>query len=189
MYLWGPLDQCSKTFLVVVAERNFGAHGVHSGQCCLKGGVGLWDVGADICEEGKVPDGIERVPYSEATQLSAIIPFVSFTDKHSLSEDVESDIMSLSSSINTALNRTISKFIRKGNWSIDETMSFLAEWGVGHGHGHAGPKYNIMGDDGRNWNDPTKTPLPYAPSMKIYCLYGVGLETERAFFYKRNVER
>lgn len=151
-----------------------------------KGGVGLWDVGADICEEGKVPNGIECIPYSEATQLSAIIPFVSFTDKQS--EVFDSNSMSISASNTTALNMTISKFISKGNWSIDDTISFLAEWGVGHGNGHAGPKYNIMGDVGSNWNDPTKTPLPYAPSMKIYCMYGVGLETERAFFYKRNLE-
>ena len=28
------------------------------------------------------------------------------------------------------------------------------------------------------------TPLPFAPSLKIYCLYGIGLPTERAYFYK-----
>jgi len=40
----------------------------------------------------------------------------------------------------------------------------------------------------RTWHDPTRTPLPYAPNMKIYCLYGVGIETERAYYYQRNHE-
>ena len=38
----------------------------------------------------------------------------------------------------------------------------------------------------RTWHDITRTPLPKAPNMKIYCLYGVGIDTERAYYYKRN---
>jgi len=36
------------------------------------------------------------------------------------------------------------------------------------------------------WHDPTQTPLPHAPNMKVYCLYGVGKPTERAYYYKLN---
>lgn len=32
--------------------------------------------------------------------------------------------------------------------------------------------------------DATRVPLPPAPSMKIYCIYGVGLQTEQAYTYR-----
>ncbi|MDP2325993.1 MAG: hypothetical protein Q8N51_18480, partial [Gammaproteobacteria bacterium] len=35
----------------------------------------------------------------------------------------------------------------------------------------------------RKWTNVLETPLPYAPSMKVYCMYGVGKPTERAFHY------
>ncbi|AGO12987.1 AaceriAFL179Cp [[Ashbya] aceris (nom. inval.)] len=35
-----------------------------------------------------------------------------------------------------------------------------------------------------HWTNPLEVPLPRAPNMKIYCLYGVGNPTERAYVYK-----
>ena len=32
--------------------------------------------------------------------------------------------------------------------------------------------------------DPLTTPLPKAPRMRLYCAYGHGLPTERAYHYK-----
>lgn len=55
-------------------------------------------------------------------------------------------------------------------------MTFLEEWNVDH----HGPK-SLKGTG--SWNDPTQHPLPHAPSMSIYCMYGVGLPTERMFYY------
>eukprot|EP01135_Chromosphaera_perkinsii_P001926 Nk52_evm75s212 gene=Nk52_evmTU75s212 len=37
--------------------------------------------------------------------------------------------------------------------------------------------------DEKYWSNVLDTPLPNAASMKIYCLYGVGLDTERGYFY------
>ncbi|KAL7578474.1 hypothetical protein ACA910_011543 [Epithemia clementina (nom. ined.)] len=34
------------------------------------------------------------------------------------------------------------------------------------------------------WHDATQTPLPNAPNLKIYCLYGINKPTERAYYYK-----
>lgn len=39
-------------------------------------------------------------------------------------------------------------------------------------------------NDPRKWTNPLEVALPYAPNMKIYCLYGVGSPTERAYIYR-----
>jgi phospholipid:diacylglycerol acyltransferase len=38
------------------------------------------------------------------------------------------------------------------------------------------------------WMNPLETRLPKAPSMKIYCFYGVGKPTERAYFYREDLD-
>ena len=35
------------------------------------------------------------------------------------------------------------------------------------------------------WMDPLRTPLPHAPNLSIYCLYGVGIASERAYYYRK----
>lgn len=37
--------------------------------------------------------------------------------------------------------------------------------------------------DHLKWSNPLEAALPYAPDMKIYCFYGVGNPTERAYTY------
>ena len=34
------------------------------------------------------------------------------------------------------------------------------------------------------WINPLETRLPLAPNLKIYCFYGIGKPTERAYFYR-----
>lgn len=36
------------------------------------------------------------------------------------------------------------------------------------------------------WINPLETRLPLAPSLKIYCFYGIGKETERAYYYRED---
>ncbi|EIW70499.1 hypothetical protein TREMEDRAFT_68093 [Tremella mesenterica DSM 1558] len=38
-------------------------------------------------------------------------------------------------------------------------------------------------EDHRKWSNPLEVRLPDAPSMKIYCLYGHGKQTERSYWY------
>ncbi|KAJ1964610.1 phospholipid:diacylglycerol acyltransferase [Dipsacomyces acuminosporus] len=38
-------------------------------------------------------------------------------------------------------------------------------------------------DDHRMWTNPLQHQLPNAPNMTIYCLYGHGVPTERAYYY------
>jgi phospholipid:diacylglycerol acyltransferase len=40
----------------------------------------------------------------------------------------------------------------------------------------------------RKWINPLETRLPIAPNMKIYCFYGIGKPTERAYFYREDVD-
>ncbi|SCV03918.1 LAME_0H14290g1_1 [Lachancea meyersii CBS 8951] len=39
-----------------------------------------------------------------------------------------------------------------------------------------------------HWTNPLEVPLPNAPNLKIYCIYGVGNPTERAYVYKQDRE-
>ncbi|KAF8320303.1 phospholipid:diacylglycerol acyltransferase, partial [Clavulina sp. PMI_390] len=39
--------------------------------------------------------------------------------------------------------------------------------------------------DPTKWTNPLEIQLPNAPSMKIYCVYGHGKETERSYWYSR----
>ncbi|KAH3759738.1 phospholipid:diacylglycerol acyltransferase [Pelomyxa schiedti] len=36
------------------------------------------------------------------------------------------------------------------------------------------------------WSNPLESPLPNAPDMTVYCLYGVGKSTERAYHYNHD---
>lgn len=40
--------------------------------------------------------------------------------------------------------------------------------------------------DKSKWSNPLEVALPNAPDMKIFCFYGVGKPTERAYFYKED---
>ncbi|KAI8984782.1 Lecithin:cholesterol acyltransferase-domain-containing protein [Mycotypha africana] len=38
-------------------------------------------------------------------------------------------------------------------------------------------------DDHTKWSSPLESRLPVAPNMKIYCMYGTGVPTERSYYY------
>ena len=42
----------------------------------------------------------------------------------------------------------------------------------------------IDSDDPSKWSNPLESSLPHAPDMKIYCLYGLGLQTEIGYKYR-----
>ncbi|KAK0551283.1 phospholipid:diacylglycerol acyltransferase [Tilletia horrida] len=39
--------------------------------------------------------------------------------------------------------------------------------------------------DPTKWTNPLEAPLPNAPSMKIFCMYGTGKPTERSYWYQQ----
>lgn len=40
-----------------------------------------------------------------------------------------------------------------------------------------------------HWSNPLEVPLPNAPDMKIYCIYGVNNPTERAYTYQEEAQK
>ncbi|KAK6500651.1 hypothetical protein TWF506_003416 [Arthrobotrys conoides] len=55
-----------------------------------------------------------------------------------------------------------------------------------HGVAWSVPEAKENEADPKKWINPLEVPLPYAPSMKIYCFYGVGKGTERSYYYAQN---
>jgi phospholipid:diacylglycerol acyltransferase len=90
------------------------------------------------------------------------------------------------------LSPSMEKFLSRPSHSLIETLDFLQEWGGGLGSGIANAKMHSLhgkeSSSSNSWHDVSRTPLPYSPNVRIYCFYGTGIETERAFYYKRNRE-
>lgn len=73
---------------------------------------------------------------------------------------------------------------------IVDLLNFVAPKMMARGNAHFSygiaddlddPKYSHY----KYWSNPLETKLPNAPDMEIYSMYGVGIETERAYVYKR----
>lgn len=93
-------------------------------------------------------------------------------------------------------------FRRGVNWTVPEknmtvrhTMDYLMntteEWyqnqvrnSYSHGIAHTAAEVEANENDQRKWINPLETRLPLAPNLKIYCFYGVGKPTERAYYYR-----
>ncbi|KAK0724762.1 Lecithin:cholesterol acyltransferase-domain-containing protein [Lasiosphaeris hirsuta] len=85
--------------------------------------------------------------------------------------------------------------IPEKNFTVDAAMKYLlhtaedwyreqVEGSYSQGVAHTTAEVNANEDDPRKWINPLETRLPLAPSLKIYCFYGVGKPTERAYYYR-----
>jgi phospholipid:diacylglycerol acyltransferase len=52
------------------------------------------------------------------------------------------------------------------------------------GVAHTSAEVKANEHDPRKWINPLETRLPLAPSLRVYCFYGVGKPTERAYYYR-----
>jgi phospholipid:diacylglycerol acyltransferase len=81
------------------------------------------------------------------------------------------------------------------NFTVDDAMEYLLDtsedwyrdqvkgsysWGVAQ----TTAEVEANEDDPVKWVNPLETRLPLAPSLKIYCFYGVGKPTERGYYYR-----
>ena len=138
-----------------------------------KGGDAIWETpheypSTPICEDALSPLGVENevcTVNNEAEHKHNSASFITFTEEVSMGE---------SESTHKLANEEGGKIVEKG-WTVDETVAFIKSQGDSlHG------SKNMA-----SWSDPLVTPLPSAPSMKIYCLYGFGIPTERSYFYRK----
>ena len=141
-----------------------------------KGGDAIWGVGADLIEG----DDINELDEKAATK-AAIAPTIVMNN----STGTE-DICTSSAGFDP------SNF--KRSWSMQETVDYVFENGgdlastIFSSDAKSGWKKSSK-DKRKHWSDPLATPLPRAPSMKIYCLYGTGLPTERQYYYKLSCDK
>ncbi|KAH8891667.1 LACT-domain-containing protein [Thozetella sp. PMI_491] len=91
---------------------------------------------------------------------------------------------------------------RPGNWTmpaknftVEDAMAYLldtaedwyreqVEGSYSQGVAHTSAEVMANERDPRKWINPLETRLPLAPSLKVYCFYGVGKPTERGYYYR-----
>lgn len=136
-----------------------------------KGGDKIWGVAADVeCPKGKTHVGTKCIDDEDAI-LTPSVPFLTFTGNE------EGGPPSYEN------NPLLREYASKESWSYSDLESFLKQWKsdqINHKltYNEALPPFN----------DPTKHPLPTAPSLKVYCLYGVGMYNDRMYYYERQEE-
>jgi phospholipid:diacylglycerol acyltransferase len=178
-----------------------------------KGGDRIWDIGADVCigvSDPEDPFCKDRVKALEKGESYDSIPMIILQDTEESKDETEEcaveadseeecqmDSMFLVPEDNGSINSTIAAFAQRKASRTGQIIEFLQQWGAGLGASLSSSSlYDDYGKTSRKnrnkakmaWLDPTITPLPYAPKMKIYCLYGVGLDTERMYIYKIHKE-
>ena len=158
-----------------------------------KGGDAIWSVGADLatadstCTESAIPS-----KFQEAIKRNVFV----MTDNEENGTPKGPIKCNSDELLDMEMEPTVNKVLEKLSTGIGHTtqsvLDFLLTWGGGMGPTISPAKLYSFDQNSkeeqsfRTWHDITKTPLPHAPNMKIYCLYGVGVDTERAYFYKRN---
>jgi phospholipid:diacylglycerol acyltransferase len=70
-------------------------------------------------------------------------------------------------------------FENTGDWYRDQVKGSFSQ-----GLAHTTAEVEANEKDPRKWVNPLETRLPLAPSLKIYCFYGVGKPTERGYYYR-----
>jgi phospholipid:diacylglycerol acyltransferase len=90
-----------------------------------------------------------------------------------------------------------SSLTRANNLTMTDAFSYLMshseDWysdavqhAYSHGVAHTKAEVERNEDIPRTWLNPLEARLPLAPDLKIYCFYGIGKPTERAYFYKES---
>lgn len=85
------------------------------------------------------------------------------------------------------------------NMTVEEALPFLfaqtESWYkdmvlANYSHGVARTREEVEANQliSSKWINPLETRLPLAPNLKIYCFYGIGKPTERAYYYRPDTD-
>jgi phospholipid:diacylglycerol acyltransferase len=165
-----------------------------------KGGNAIWGVGADIAKpspnatsnmtdhDESITEIINEMAHDDDVALT---PMMTITGYDTMVFDDETDELADIEQTDPDIVDIIRELAKSPHVSLEDGIKFLKKWGGGHGSRSMSSKLHSFGKPMQKnatgveyWHDPTVTPLPKAPDMKIYCLYGVGRQTERAYYYK-----
>jgi phospholipid:diacylglycerol acyltransferase len=88
----------------------------------------------------------------------------------------------------TSQNLTVGNILPYLYSHSEEWYKNMIESSFSHGVAHTSAEIEKNQNDPKKWVNPLETRLPLAPSLKIYCFYGIGKDTERAYYYKNDNE-
>lgn len=108
-------------------------------------------------------------------------------------DDLPGQNVSYGSLLNFRTNGNLT--VPSTNMTVDDSMEYLfkttEDWyqdqikgSYSRGIAHSIAEVEANEHVPRKWINPLETRLPLAPSLKIYCFYGVGKPTERAYYYR-----
>jgi phospholipid:diacylglycerol acyltransferase len=142
--------------------------------CMLpKGGDALWNDGKEVSPLLVLTDSPNETTKKELDELTC-------ATEHVIHHETELKV-----------NEALKTFSSRKVQSVQHTIDFLLHWGAGLGPSLSASKLHDFDRSSKpskhTWHDVSRTPLPHAPNMKIYCMYGVGLDTEQSYYYKRNM--
>lgn len=95
------------------------------------------------------------------------------TDQHDLDENTVKINLTATEAHNFMLQHAPSTFQK------------MLETNYSHGIERDEAQLQANNADHTKWSNPLEAPLPNAPSMKLYCIYGVGKPTERSYWYQQ----
>ncbi|KAJ4375329.1 phospholipid:diacylglycerol acyltransferase [Neocucurbitaria cava] len=95
--------------------------------------------------------------------------------------------------------RNANSTLTKTNLTVDDSLPFLfkntEQWfkdmilsSYSHGVAHTTKQVEDNQLLPAKWVNPLESRLPLAPNLKIYCFYGIGKATERAYYYRTDDE-
>jgi phospholipid:diacylglycerol acyltransferase len=156
-----------------------------------KGGDALWNIGADFEQPNSPPGDGERSSIHGGINEHLVV----MADEDHFAEEDLNDLACAKEHLADAETKSIAdeaikSFLSRKAQTASQVIDFLLKYGGGLGPNISSAK--LLSFDSKSkpsettWHDISRTPLPHAPTMKVYCFYGVGLPTERAYFYKRN---